>query len=319
MAANQGIDVYKQWLGITAENRPLNYYQLLKLNRFEDNTGLIRKQYRTLNAHIRKFASGEYLEESQNLLNELAKAMLCLTDADRKAEYDALLGREQESTKVRKSFDDILLANKICTPDQMKKAKSYADAVGIELYQAALQHKIGTPEVIMLAYAESVGLPFINLDDIGVDEEYAPQISPVMARQQSLIPVMVDQGKLILASPRMISPDIEEELRMLFDMPVRPALCVPSQLNEAIAKYYPKDAVQMIVQKSGKSAAAPAKTKEGKKTAPVKTNDEPLTQDDIDKFNKTRLQGTIVAFNCGVIAGVVPATQLLKFSMFLGI
>ena len=37
----------------------------------------------------------------------------------------------------------------------------------------------------MLAYAESVGLPFIDLEDVGVDEVLAPAVPPTLARQHS--------------------------------------------------------------------------------------------------------------------------------------
>ena len=57
------IDVYKEWLKIEATNRPLNYYQLLKFNRFVDDPKVIREQYRKLNAYVRKFATGDYIEE----------------------------------------------------------------------------------------------------------------------------------------------------------------------------------------------------------------------------------------------------------------
>lgn len=86
------LNVYRDWLGITEAARPLNYYQLLRLNKFEDNMGLVRERYRKMNGHVRKFAAGDYAGPSQELLNELAKAMLCLTDARRKREYDASLG-----------------------------------------------------------------------------------------------------------------------------------------------------------------------------------------------------------------------------------
>ena len=42
MAKPQNIDVYKSWLGITDANRPLNYYQLLRLKKFEDDAALVR-------------------------------------------------------------------------------------------------------------------------------------------------------------------------------------------------------------------------------------------------------------------------------------
>ncbi|MFH1924301.1 MAG: hypothetical protein ABIP48_30990, partial [Planctomycetota bacterium] len=90
----QELDVYRDWLGIKEAARPLNYYQLLRLPAFEDDTSKIREHYRKMNAHVRKYATGDYAEQSQELLNELAKGMLCLTDARRKREYDVTLGRK---------------------------------------------------------------------------------------------------------------------------------------------------------------------------------------------------------------------------------
>jgi len=304
------LDVYKDWLGIETAERPLNHYQLLKLKPFEDNTLLIRKQYRTLNAHIRKYATGDFIDESQALLNELAQAMLCLTDAERKTDYDASLGRTTENIRQRKTFEDILIASKVCTPEQVKKAKGYADAVGLDVYQAALQHKLAPPETIMLAYAESIGLPFISLDDIGVDTEYAPQIPPAMARQHSFVPVMVTDGKLLLASPTPVSPDVEQELRMLFDMPIRSVICIPTQVNDAIAKYYPKDAKQLFAKKNSaddmaksvenffEQAALDRKANRSKAKKEQEEEAAPISED----AAKQRLQYTIVAFNFGVMA-----------------
>jgi len=309
-------DVYKDWLGIEEVQRPLNYYQLLKLKPFEDNTLLIRKQYRQFNAHVKKYATGDYLEHSQALLNELAQAMLCLTDAERKADYDASLGRVGESSRKQKTFEDILVAGKICLPEQIKKAKAYAEAVGLDVYQAALQHKLAPPETIMLAYAESIGLPFISLEDIGVDAEFAPQIPPLMARQHSFVPVMVTDGKLLLASPTPINPDVEQELRMLFDMPVRSVICVPNQVNEAIAKYYPKDAKQFVARSAAESSVMSAaealeqaaldrkarragKKKEEKEKSQVSREPAaPLSEE----AEKQRMQSAIVAFNLSVMA-----------------
>ena len=88
------IDVYKEWLGIPEGNRPPDHYTLLRLLQFEDDIEKIRTNYRKLNTHVRKYSTGQYLLRSQELLNEMAKAMLCLTDPDGKREYDQSLGRE---------------------------------------------------------------------------------------------------------------------------------------------------------------------------------------------------------------------------------
>jgi hypothetical protein len=70
------LDVYRDWLGIQETARPLDNYQLLRLKRFTDDTQKIREHYRKMNSHVRKFATGDYAAESQELLNELARAML---------------------------------------------------------------------------------------------------------------------------------------------------------------------------------------------------------------------------------------------------
>jgi len=308
--AKANIDVYKNWLGIQDTNRPLTYYQLLRLKPFEDNVEQIRKHYRELNTHVRKFATGDYMAESQTLLNELAKAMLCLTDSARKLEYDISLGRKVETQKARRPLEEILISGGIVTPEKMKPVKNYSNATGIDLHEAVLQQKLAAPEVVMLAYAESIGLPFVSLSDIGVDEEYAPQINPNTARQHSFVPLMVDQNQLLLTSPRPVNPDVEEELRMLFGMPVRSTICTQAEISAAIAKYYPRDAVQLVRKQGGDTStvtAQPAATKP--KAAPVESSG-PMSEEE----KKNRLMMTIIAFNfpaMGVFFGV-PYTGLLR-------
>ncbi len=178
------LDVYRDWLGITEAARPLNYYQLLRLNKFEDNMGLVRERYRKMNGHVRKFAAGDYAGPSQELLNELAKAMLCLTDARRKREYDASLGRSDAGEGRRRSFEEVLLANKVIDRDQLTKARNFATAVGLEIRDAVVQQKLASTEAVMLAYAESLGLPYVDLTETGVDPALVQKVPAAICRQR---------------------------------------------------------------------------------------------------------------------------------------
>lgn len=307
------IDVYKDWLKIEATNRPLNYYQLLKFKDFEDDPAVIREHYRKLNEYVRKFATGDYIEESQALLNELAKAMLCLTDAERKAEYDHQLGRKLEGkdeTDVygRRSLEAILTSDGSVSPDQMKKAKNLAAAIDVDLHEALMQQKDIDKERVMQAYAESIGLPFVNLDDVPVDEYYVPFLNPVTVRQNSFVPIMADMGKLILASPQPVGIDIEDELRQLFETPVRCAICMPQQVNYAIAKYYPRDAVQRrYVKPEEAEAETPTKAKKEKKEKPAKPEKAKSIKEEQAELSaeakKKRVMLTIVGFNFGAMIG----------------
>ena len=302
----QELDVYRDWLGVKETNRPLSHYQLLRLSPFEDNTSKIRTHYRKMNEHVRKFGTGEYADESQTLLNELAKAMLCLTDLQRKREYDASLGRETAEEGRRRSLEEILLAGKVVDQAQLDKARSFSDAVGVELHQAVLQQKLAAPEPVMMAYAESIGLPYLDLKDIGVSAELAAQIPPSLARQHSCAPVLADKNQLLMASPTPLVPDVEEELRLRFEMPVRTVLCTPGQINEAIADFFPRDAPDPgpISSKKKKKGKDKKGTDSGKASKPGKEKAEGETLSDED-FKKRRNVGATVALNVALWGSVI--------------
>jgi hypothetical protein len=258
------LDVYRDWLGITETARPPNSYQLLRLKLFEDNPAKIREHYRKMNAHVRKFAAGEFAARSQELLNELARAMLCLTDAERKRDYDASLGRKEGGPGRRHTLEEILLASKAIDPARLDKARNYAKAVGLEVRDALVQQKAVAPDVVMLAYAESVGLPYVELADVGVDEALVPQVPAALARQHACVPVLSDRGQVLMASPNPLPPDVEEELRLRLNMPVRTVLCTAGSINPLITRYYARDpAAAEPARRAGaaKGASKPSKPK----------------------------------------------------------
>lgn len=299
------LDVYRDWLRIAETARPLTYYQLLRLPQFCDDAAKTRDHYRKMNAHVRKYAAGGFARQSQELLNELAKAMLCLTDAQRKREYDASLGRKADAEGKRRTLEEILLADKTIDRDQLAKARSYADAVGLEVRDALLQRKMAAADVIMLAYAESVGLPYVELEDVGVDEQLVPQVPATIARQYSCVPVMIDENKLLMASPNMLVPDVEEELRLRFEMPVRTVLCTAAGVNAAIAKYFPRDA-ETAPAAAPKQKQQPAASSKQQKDEP-KPERPPLSQ---EEKSKRRIMAAIVSFNAAVMLTIVAAMFL---------
>lgn len=303
------LDVYRDWLGITETARPLDYYQLLRLPPFTDEMPKVRAHYRKMNSHVRKFATGDYAKPSQELLNELAKAMLCLTDAQRKREYDASLGRQDAGEGRRRTLEEILLASKSIDRDQLTKARNYADAVGLEVRDALVQQKMVAPDVVMLAYAESIGLPYIELEDIGVDEQLVPQIPPTIARQHSCVPVMIDGDRLLMASPNPLIPDVEEELRLRFNLPVRTVLCTAAGINAVVAKHYPRDAAEAPA-----PAAAPSKKPAAKPAAPKKPASTPSSEERL----RRRKMVALITFNVTVILCMVVAIVLRGGMAYLG-
>jgi hypothetical protein len=81
-------DPYHVWLGIQPHEQPANHYRLLGISVFESDHDVIDHAADRQMAHVRTFQSGKHGPRSQQLLNELASARVCLLNADKKAAYD---------------------------------------------------------------------------------------------------------------------------------------------------------------------------------------------------------------------------------------
>lgn len=260
------LDVYKDWLGIPDGPRPPDHYTLLRLVQFEDNADKIRANYRKLNAHVRKYATGQYSVQSQELLNELAKAMLCLTDPERKREYDESQGREfpeELSRTGHRLTENVLAEQGVISKQQIKEVKEFADKRGLTVRDAVVQMKLTDVETATRAYAVELGLSYVDLSETVPDDSVLDRVARATVRRNSIIPLFVDEDCLLVACTDEITHDLEQELRITFDLPVRPVLAAPPAINQAISKYYPPGTREtpVVVKKETKTAPEPKKGK----------------------------------------------------------
>ena len=86
-----GFDPYHKWLSIPVEEQPPNHYRLLGLSLFEHDPDVIHSAADRQMAHVQTYKTGPHSEFSQQLLNEIAIAKLCLLDPQKRTDYDATL------------------------------------------------------------------------------------------------------------------------------------------------------------------------------------------------------------------------------------
>jgi len=240
MAATK-IDVYKEWLGIPDGPRPPDHYALLRTVQFEDDPEKIRKNYKKLNGHVRKYATGQYATESQELLNELARAMLCLTDAERKRDYDREMGREVDdhaSDSGSRSLTSFLQAQGIISSDQVQEVKSHAERTGLSLRDAVVQLKLTDQDTATRAYASELGYAYVDLADMIPDEETLDAVPKSVVRRYTCLPLFVDGERVLVACGNEPSHDLEEEIRLRFGLAMRAVLATPKAIKDAIDQYY---------------------------------------------------------------------------------
>lgn len=158
---------YHVWLGIPPGEQPPNHYRLLGIAPFETDLDVIDHAADRQMAHVRTFQSGRNAALSQQILNELAAARVCLLNPQRKADYD-----EQLRAKT---------AAPIVAPVPVGKALPVAQPVGESLAAAVPR-------------ATPVSKPD-EADEIGVDLDNSVPLASRVADDDDLL------GDLSNASP----------------------------------------------------------------------------------------------------------------------
>src|SRR5688572_27900144 len=235
------MDVYKEWLGIPDGPRPPDHYELLRCVRFEDDGEKVRSHYKKLNAHVRKYATGQYSVQSQELLNEMAKAMLCLTDPERKRDYDESLGREFEAKRDefgRMPLLDILVKQGHLSRDQKKEVDDYARRTGLSERDAVVQMRLAGPEIAAQALAHQLGLSYVDLDDMLPEDAILDMMPRALVKKHTILPLFIDDDRLLVACVDHLEHELEEELQLRYGVPARAVISTPRAVNQAIARNY---------------------------------------------------------------------------------
>ena len=315
------LDVYKQWLGIPEEFRPPTHYQLLRLVDFEDDVSKIETYYKKLNSHVRKYATGQYSIESQELLNELAKAMLCLTDPVRKREYDSGKGREfTEEEAANLTTGEILVHDGTISSDQLREVDDFAERRGILVRDALVQMKLADQETATRALAGERRLSYATLADLPPDDSILDCVPRSTVKRNSILPLFVDDEMLLIACADQPSQQLEEELRMRFSIPLRPVLATPLSINQAIAQHYApgmrEEAKQYVNPNAaqtttGKTSGAKSrkKKKENKKEK-ITTNEPKLSPKELKEKKQT---GYVIILFSFLAASVLANFVVLPF------
>jgi hypothetical protein len=87
----KAFDPYRMWLGIPVAEQPPTHYRLLGVSPDERQVDVIEAAVVRQSAYVRNFQSGQYADDAARILNEVAAAGICLTDPERRAEYDSEL------------------------------------------------------------------------------------------------------------------------------------------------------------------------------------------------------------------------------------
>ncbi|MCX5712145.1 MAG: type II secretion system protein GspE, partial [Candidatus Omnitrophica bacterium] len=134
---------------------------------------------------------------------------------------------------------DLLIKKGIITQDQINKAKEEAAKTGMTTEKAL--EKLGFISEVDIAtvYADSLGIPFIDLSDYLIDPEVIKLVPEAIANKYKTVPLFKIGNSLTvaMADPENVAALDEVRIKSKFDT-VEPVLSTPDMIQSVIDQYY---------------------------------------------------------------------------------
>src|SRR5258706_11260421 len=146
-------------------------------------------------------------------------------------------------TLARKKLGEYLLEAGLVTDQQLKEALRRQRQTKEPLGHILTRQGMVSEADICRVLHQQLGLPIVELESIAIDEAVIALIRQDLAQKNTAIPIELENRSTIrvaLADP--LNPQAIEDIKFQSGYFVRPVLAPPSEIVEAIAKYYHIDA-----------------------------------------------------------------------------
>ncbi len=141
--------------------------------------------------------------------------------------------------REHKRLGDLLIEAGLITPGQLDEAIAEQRRTG-QLLGATLVRlgRVTETDLVQCLHGQ-LGLPVANLDDAVVDEAVLVKLSEELARRYTAMPLEIEGRKtLVVAMADPLNVAALEDLRFHCNLFIRPVLAAPSQIEQAIERYY---------------------------------------------------------------------------------
>jgi type IV pilus assembly protein PilB len=153
-----------------------------------------------------------------------------------------------------KRLGELLIEAKLLSHEQLDRAIAEQKKSGQLLGATLIAMKVITEDVLMGLLQRQLGLPLVDLEAQMVDEAAVAKVKEDMARKYLALPIEIEGRKtLVVAMSDPLNVAALEDLRFHSGMFIKPVLASPTQVAEAIERFYHLDTsvnevVQSIIQ-----------------------------------------------------------------------
>jgi type IV pilus assembly protein PilB len=135
-------------------------------------------------------------------------------------------------------FIQILIDSKVIGEDQYHEADQLAREQKVSVNETMVKLGYATPEEVQKAVAKQHKMEFVDLGGIRISESVIELVPESVARENKVMPIQDDDGRLKIAIFDPSSMDVLEKLRFILNKDLKIALATREAINDAINKHY---------------------------------------------------------------------------------
>lgn len=142
--------------------------------------------------------------------------------------------------KKRKRIGDLLLHVGMITQEQLEEALALQKQTGRRIGEILIEKKYITQEDMIEVLEFQLGIPHVSLEKYVIDPEAPKKISESLAKRYALIPIKIEQDKLVVAMSDPLNIFAIDDISILSGMEVYPVIATSADISRAIDIYYGK-------------------------------------------------------------------------------
>ncbi len=151
----------------------------------------------------------------------------------------------------RKLFGQILLEKQLINEDQLKEALEIQKINGKALRDVLVDLKYTTRNRIIETLCDYLGMEFIDLENVDVNQDVLDKIPHSIAQLYRIIPIAFKESTITVAQQDPMDIQQIDDLRFLLKYNVKPVLVEREDVANALDRYYPgeHESVEEILDK----------------------------------------------------------------------
>jgi type IV pilus assembly protein PilB len=136
------------------------------------------------------------------------------------------------------NLGELLLREKVITPDQLKSALEVQKEKNVPLQTAVVSMGLVTEEDMAQALSRQLGYPYIDLDQFEVYPDVVNLIPVEIVKKYMIMPIHRIRSFLTLAMVDPTDLEVIEDIRFRTGLSIQPVIASESGILNAINKYY---------------------------------------------------------------------------------